>query len=53
VFDPSNQTHRWAACTTLGLFSSFVSARRGLPIPPALADKWVADSRRIRAVLNC
>ena len=52
-FDPSNQTHRWAACRTLGIFSLYVSVRRGLPIPPALADKWLADSRRIRDVLNC
>ena len=52
-FDPNNQTHRLAACRTLGLFSIFVSVWRGLPIPPALADKWLADSRRIREVLNC
>jgi WD40-like Beta Propeller Repeat/HYR domain len=52
-FNPDNPVHRNVTCITLQVFSLVVSAWRGLPIPPALADAWLADSRRIRSVLRC
>lgn len=52
-FNPANPNHHAIACNTLGVFGLVVAGWSGHPIPPAIADKWVADARRIRSVLNC
>jgi Tol biopolymer transport system component len=52
-FGSPNPLQHSISCATLGTFRILVGAWSGHPIPPALADRWRADARRIQAVLNC
>ncbi len=53
AFNPESRAHNCTAWSLVGLFELYVSALRGNGIEPALADRWLADARRIRSVLRC
>ena len=52
-FNPDSRAQNCVAETALGIFSIVVSGLRGNGVEPAIADRWLADARRIRNVLNC
>jgi len=53
AFNPDSRAHNCIAWNALGFFEIVVSSLRGNGIEPALADRWLADARRIRSVLRC